>query len=57
MAHSIKNEPVALQEYEKFMFNRKTPVAVLKRILVVAKSYLVQMSKLLILDVLFVWFS
>ena len=30
MAHGIKFEPIALQEYEKFMFNGKTPVAVLK---------------------------
>ena len=29
VAHGIKYEPIALQEYEKFMFNRKTPVAVL----------------------------
>ena len=38
VAHGIKYEPVALQEYEKFMFNRKTPVAVLKSGLVVSKS-------------------
>ena len=39
VAHGIKHEPVALQEYEKFMFNRKTPVAVLKSGLVVSKSF------------------
>ena len=31
-------EPIALQQYEKFMFNRKTPVAVLKSGFVVSKS-------------------
>lgn len=30
MAHGIKYEPTALQEYEKFMFNRKSPVSLLK---------------------------
>ena len=30
VAQGIKYEPLALQEYEKFMFNRKTPVTVLK---------------------------
>ena len=39
VAHGIKYEPIALQEYEKFMFNRKTPVAVLKSGLVVSKSH------------------
>ena len=39
VAHGIKYEPVALQEYEKFMFNRKTPVAVLKSGFVVSKSF------------------
>ena len=29
VAHGIKYEPIALQEYQKFMFNQKTPVAVL----------------------------
>ena len=28
--HSLKYEPIALQEYEKIMFARKTPVKVLK---------------------------
>lgn len=37
-AHGIKFEPIALQEYQKFMFNRKTPVSVL-RSLVVSKSF------------------
>lgn len=39
LAHGIKYEPIALQEYEKFMFNRKTPVTVLKSGLVVSKCY------------------
>ena len=39
VAHGIKYEPIALQEYEKFMFNRKTPVAVLKSGLVVSKGF------------------
>ena len=30
VAHGIKNEPVALEAYEKLMFTRKTPVKVLK---------------------------
>ncbi len=33
LAHGIKYEPIALQEYEKFMFNQKTPVTVLKSVL------------------------
>ena len=36
-AHGFKNEPLALQEYVKFMFNRKTPVAVVKSGLVASK--------------------
>ena len=36
VAHGIKYE---VQEYEKFMFNRKTPVAVLKSGLVVSKGF------------------
>lgn len=39
VAHGIKYEPIALQEYEKFMFNRKTPVAVLKSGLVMSKGF------------------
>ena len=39
VAHGINYEPVGVQEYEKFMFNRKTPVAVLKSGLVVVKSF------------------
>jgi len=39
VAHGIKYEPIALQEYEKFMFNRKTPVAFLKSGLVVSKGF------------------
>ena len=38
-AHGIKYEPIALQEYQKFMFNRKTPVSVLRSGLVVSKSF------------------
>ena len=26
VTHGLKYEPIALQQYEKFMFNRKTPV-------------------------------
>ena len=39
IAHGMKSEPVALQEYEKFMFNRKTPVAVLKSGFVVSQAF------------------
>ena len=39
VAHGIKYEPIALQQYEKFTFNRKTPVAVLKSGLVVSKGF------------------
>ena len=39
LAHGIKYEPIALQEYEKFMFNQKTPVTVLKSGLVISKCY------------------
>lgn len=28
--HGIKNEPIAIEQYEKIMFTRKTPVKVLK---------------------------
>lgn len=38
VAHGIKYEPIALQEYQKFMFNQKTPVAVLRSGFVVCKS-------------------
>ena len=38
VTHGLKYEPIALQQYEKFMFNRKTPVAVLKSGFVVSKS-------------------
>ena len=39
VARGIKYEPIALQEYEKFMFNRKSPVSVLKSGLVVSNGY------------------
>lgn len=39
VAHGMKFEPVALREYEKFMFNRKTPVAVLKSGFVVSEAF------------------
>ena len=39
VAHGMKYEPVALREYEKFMFNRKTPVAVLKSGFVVSEAF------------------
>lgn len=39
MALGIKYEPIALQENEKFMFNRKSPVSVLKSGLVVSNRY------------------
>ena len=35
----MKYEPIALRECEKFMFNRKTPVAVLKSGFVVSKAF------------------
>ena len=35
----MKYEPIALREYEKFMFNRKTPVAVLKSGFVVSEAF------------------
>ena len=38
VAHGIKYEPVALQEYQKFMFNNNTPVTVLRSGFVVSKS-------------------
>ena len=38
VTHGSKYEPIALQQYEKFIFNRKTPVAVLKSGFVVLKS-------------------
>ena len=38
VAHGLKYEPIALQQYEKFMFHRKTPVAVLRSGLVISKS-------------------
>ena len=38
VAHGIKYEPIALQEYQKFMFNNKTPVTVLRSGFVVSKS-------------------
>ena len=38
VTHGLKYDPIALQQYEKFMFNRKTPVAVLKSGFVVSKS-------------------
>ena len=38
VAHGIKYEPIALQEYQKFMLNNKTPVAVLRSGFVVSKS-------------------
>ena len=38
VTHGLKYEPIALQQYEKFMFTRKTPVAVLKSGFVVSKS-------------------
>ena len=57
VTHALKYEPIALQQYEKFMFNRKNPVAVLKSGFVVSKSCPVlgdhQMPKLLTLDVHF----
>ena len=39
VAHGMKYEPIALKEYEKFMFNRKTPVAVLKSGFVVSEAF------------------
>ena len=36
--HGIRNEPLALKAYEKLMFNRKTPVKVLKCGLVVCQE-------------------
>lgn len=39
VAHGMKYEPIALQEYQKFMFNQKTPVAVLRSGFVVSKSF------------------
>ena len=39
VAHGMKYELVALREYEKFMFNRKTPVAVLKSGFVVSEAF------------------
>ena len=39
VAHGMKYEPLALQEYEKFMFSRKTPVAVLKSGFVVSQAF------------------
>ena len=39
VAHGMKYEPIALSEYEKLMFNRKTPVAVLKSGLVVSEAF------------------
>ena len=39
VAHGIKYEPIALQEYQQYMFNRKTPIAVLRSGLVVSKSF------------------
>lgn len=55
--HGSKYEPIALQQYEKFIFNRKTPVAVLKSGFVVLKSCPVlgasPDAKLLTLDVHF----
>ena len=38
VAHGIKYEPIALQEYQKFMVNNKTPVTVLRSGFVVSKS-------------------
>ena len=38
VAHGIKYEPIALQEYQKFMFNQNTPVAVLRSGFVISKS-------------------
>lgn len=38
VAHGIKYEPIALQEYQQYIFNLKTPVAVLRSGLVVSKS-------------------
>lgn len=38
VAQGIKYEPIALQEYQKFMFNQKTPVAVLRSGFVISKS-------------------
>ena len=38
VAHGIKYEPIALQEYQKFMFNNKTLVTVLRSGFVVSKS-------------------
>ena len=38
VAHRIKYEPIELQEYQQYTFNRKTPVAVLRTGLVVSKS-------------------
>ena len=38
VAHGIKYEPIALQYYQKFMVNNKTPVTVLRSGFVVSKS-------------------
>ena len=55
VAHGIKYEHIALQEYEKFMFNRKHLLQFLKVALLCprASQYLVppQMLKLFLLDV------
>ena len=39
VSYGMKYEPVALREYEKFMFNRITPVAVLKSGFVVSEAF------------------
>ena len=39
VAHGIKYEPIALQEYQKFMVTNRTPVIVLRSGFVVSKSY------------------
>ena len=39
VAHGMKYELVALREYEKFMFNGKTPVPVLKSGFVVSEAF------------------
>ena len=39
VAHGIKYEPIALQEYQKFMFNNRTPVSVFRSGFVISKSF------------------
>ena len=38
VAHGLKYEPVALQEYQKFMYNQRTPVSVTRSGFVISKT-------------------